>query len=202
MILASPAFLQSCVPTTKINGSTFCPAYLKEGDRVLLGALPSDNSDYHFDLIQKELKRRDVTISYAPQEDWNLRASGISNPLDTTYYKKLLQKGITHLLIISESSTRGDAYTYMTPFERSLEQNPYNVNTILDQPAKSKVEMLVKLISFRSGQVYAFQVSTNVGGLQIKDNDGGQTTVNPGGLAQARNVAIRKVAKRIVKYCK
>jgi hypothetical protein len=195
--------LQSCLPTTNFKGSNVCPAYLKTGDQILVNALAGDNWDHHLRLIRKEMKGRGVTILYAPEEEWSLRAAGIANPLDTMYYEKLLQKGITHLLLIREvSSSEGNLYDYKTPYELGLEQNPFDPYKIPARANPHKVELLMQLISLKTKQFYSFRVETQVSGVQVRDDEGGQSTVNAGGLTKARNVAIKKGVGRIGKYCR
>jgi hypothetical protein len=203
LLLLLILFLQSCLPTTHFKGSNVCPAYLKTGDHILVNALAGNNWDYQIRLIRKEMKGRGVNVLYAPEEEWSLRAAGIVNPLDTMYYEKLQQKGITHLLLIREvNSSEGNVYDYKTPYELGLGQNPYDPYKIPAQANPHKVEMLMQLVSLKTKQFYSFQVDTQVSGVQVRDDDGGQNTINAGGLTKARNVAIKKGVGRIAKYCR
>jgi hypothetical protein len=64
------------------------------------------------------------------------------------------------------------------------------------------VELAMQLFSLKTHDLYSFTIETNVGGVEIRDDDGGRSTVNAGGLDKARNVALRKGVQRIVKNCK
>jgi hypothetical protein len=196
-------FLHSCLPTTSFKGSKFCPSYLKKGDQILVNALADENWEYYIGLIRKEMKGRGVSVLYAPEEEWNLRAAGITNPLDTLCYTKLTRKGITHLLLVREvNSSEGDSYDYKTPYELGLEHNLYDPFKIPAHASPYKVELLMHLVSLETKQFYSFRVDTQVNGAQVRDDDGGQHTVNAGSLDKARNVAIKKGVARIAKYCR
>jgi hypothetical protein len=196
-------FVQSCLPSTSFKGSKFCPAYLKKGDQVLVNALAGGNSDYQISLIRKEMSGRGIKVLYAPEEEWNLRVAGVDNPFDTMFHEKLQQKGITHLLLIREvNSSEGYLYDYKTPYEIGLSQNPYGPYQSSAQASPYKVELVIQLVSLETRQFYSFQVNTAVNGVQVRDDDGGQNTLNAGSLVKARNVAIKKGAGRIAEYCR
>src|SRR5688572_19157075 len=202
LLLIIGFFVQSCLPSTRFKGSKFCPAYLKKGDQILVNALAGGNADYQINLIRKEMNGRGIKVLYAPEEEWSLRAAGVENPLDTLYHEKLQQKGITHLLLIREvSSSEGDLYDYKTPYEIALSQNPYGPYPISAEASPHKIELVIQLVSLATRQFYSFRVNTQVNGVQVRDDDGGRNTINAGSVGKARNVAIKKAAGRIAKYC-
>src|SRR5690606_32569481 len=192
-----------CLPGTTFKGTKFCPAYLEEGDAILVGALPMKNWESQVASIRKELKNRKIKVLYAPEEEWNLRAAGILNPLDTTYFTRLMEKGITHILLVTEvSANRGDVYSYKTPFEMAQELNPFYPYKSDQNDNDYTAELAIYLLSVKTKQFYSFTAESRINGVQIKEDDGGRTTVNAGSIDQARNIAIRKSAKRIAKYCR
>ena len=202
-IVITMFLLQSCFPGTTFKGTKFCPAYLEEGDAILVGALPMKNWESQVASIRKELKDRKTKVLYAPEEEWNLRAAGILNPLDTIYYTRLMEKGITHILLVSEVSAKeGILYDYKSPYEIAQEQNPFYPNTTTLNESDYSAELKIQLISVRTKQFYSFHATSQINGMQMDKDDGGRTTVNAGSVDQARNVAIRKSAKRIAKYCR
>src|SRR5690606_12016860 len=94
--------------------------------------------------IRKELKDRKTKVLYAPEEEWNLRAAGILNPLDSTYYKRLMEKGITHILLVSEvNANEGIFYDYKSPYEIAQEQNPFYPNTTMLNESDYSAELKI-----------------------------------------------------------
>ena len=147
------------------------------------------------------LSKQNIKVQYAPEEEFNLRATGVINPLDTTSYPLLIEKGITHVMVIREvRSQPGQFITSKTPFELSQDVNAYRSVAVNDD-ATSAVEIAMHLIRLKDGQDYSFLVTTNVSGVRTQGQDSGTTTVNAGGLTMARNVAIRKGVRRLSEIC-
>jgi hypothetical protein len=202
-IIASVWFVAACMPSTKVKGSQHCPAYLSYGDQILLNALPYSNSEYLVNEVRRTLKDRQVRVLYAPEEEYNLRAKGVRNPLDTSYYHQLFKNDITHILLITEVGYQEGSFTsYKTPFELSQEMNPFNAYSSMPNDESYKSEMAMVLISTRTKHHYTFHLETNVSGIKVREDEGGQTAVNAGGMTTARNAAIRKGAEVIARNCK
>ena len=164
--------------------------------------MPYDNIEHKLTVLRSELRKRNVEMLYAPEQEYPLRALGILNPLDTVSYPKLLTKGITHILLVNEIAATGAAlYSYKTPFELSQQFNPFNPYPGDVIAPASKSEMVFQLVSIKAGTVYSFSTTTQIGGLEIRGNDGGRTAVNSSSVDQARNIALKKGVQRINKYC-
>lgn len=200
ILIVVTILFHGCV-STRYTGTQHCAPYLKEGDKILVSALPSTNWEYQVNLIRKELKGRNVKVLYAPEEEFNLRAAGVINPLDSVFYTQLMKKGITHLLLIREVDSRqGDVWDYKTPYELSLELNPYHYYHTPDNEYKTVIAM--KLLSLNTKQLYSFTTETSISGVSINDKHGGSNDVNAGSIGRARNIAIKKGVRRIAKNCR
>lgn len=195
--------LTSCIPGTKFTGTEHCPAYLNNGDGVLVSALPYSNWELQLNAIKKELSRRKVMVRYAPEEEWNLRAMGVTNPLDTTFYPKLLEKGITHLLQVATGpASSGNALTSKTPYELLLELNPFQPYPATPATNVYKSEVTLHLIALKTKQVYSFNAETQINGVELRHDNGTRSNVNPGSIEQATFYVVKKSAERIARFCK
>lgn len=194
--------LQGCV-STRHTGTTHCPPYLKDGDKILVNALSSADWKHQVQLIWKELKDRNVEVLYTPEEEYDLRKAGVINPLDSGFYKHLLAMGITHLLIIREvDSKRGDLWIYRTPHESSVEFNPYYPEKGISDENSYRSEIAMQLLALDTKQLYSFITKTQVNDVNVRDKQGGNNNINASGAGHARNIAIKKGAQRIAAYCR
>lgn len=193
--------MASC-SSTQFGGDAHCPAYLAEGDKVLLTSLPFKDWELHLENIRRRVSSRKVEVLYAPEEEFQLRASGILNPLDSVYFTQLRKKGITHLMVITEGARKeGALISSRTPFEMSQEYNPYSSTSPEPDNTVSKAEIQVFFIRLENKQHYSFTAVTSVSGAEIRESNGGRTNVNAGGLSKARKVALCKSIQRITKEC-
>lgn len=195
------AIMPGC-SSTRFNGDAHCPAYLSGGDKILLTSLPFKNPELKLEDIRRQFSSRKVEVLYAPEEEFQLRASGVLNPLDSVYFPLLKKKGITHLMVITEGDHKEGAWiSSRTPFEVSQEYNPYSSTPDPTTNTMSKAEMNVFFIRLDNKQHYSFSAITSVSGAEIREDDGGRSNVNVGGLSKARNVALRKSIQRVTKEC-
>jgi len=194
--------LAGCISQTKFSGTTHCPSYLKDGDQILVNTLAFEHVSFKLELLRDELKGRNVKIVYTPEEEYTLRAAGILNPLDTASYTTLLRKGITHILLIHETSyQQGSALMSQTPFELALQFNLYNPYPGHNHTDTPTTEMLFHFISLKTKLRYAFTVRSQAGSMEVRDDDGDRTTFN-GSIDRARNVALKKGMQRIAENCR
>jgi hypothetical protein len=84
----------------------------------------------------------------------------------------------------------------------SHELNPFYPSTRDQNGNMHQAELAVDLLSIKTKQSYSFTVISRISGVEIRHDDGGQSSVNAGSVEQARNLSIKKSAKRIAKYCR
>ncbi len=203
ILFSALLLLTGCAPGTKFSGTSHCPSYLSDGDVILVSALRGNNQVLQLDAIRKKMSGRNVKVHYAPEEEYNLRAAGVTNPLDTAFYPTLLRNGITHLLQITpDRASSGRPYDYKTPYELSLELNPFHPSPPGGSQNVYKSVVTMHLISLKTKQYYAFKIESQIHGLEVRHDDGGRSNVNAGSVDQAMYYAVKKGADKISENCR
>ncbi|HEX8657874.1 MAG TPA: hypothetical protein VF690_10085 [Hymenobacter sp.] len=90
--------VSSCI-STRYQGMNTCPVTLGPTDKVLvlyLRPIPLARSATYFQALKKQFDEHRVPVRYAPEEEWELRAAGVNNPLDSTQYPALRRQGYTY----------------------------------------------------------------------------------------------------------
>jgi hypothetical protein len=192
----------SCV-TTRFQETTTCAVLLKSGDRCLLPWLPANESEILLRQINSQFQKKEVEVRYMPAEEWNLRAAGVSNSLDSAQFASLKKLGYSHFLLIKEISNRKEnSYAYFTPIELGWSKTLYGYNPLWDQQGNQS-ELIVQLIPI--GDLLAahqVKVKTTIGSLIVRHKDSSESYVNVSSVATARAIAIRKGIKKLFKDCK
>ena len=187
----------SCAKTQYIRTSPSA-IVLNSGAKCLVPHLPDRYTDYYLKDLTTIFERKNIDIKYFPQEEWNLRVSGVIDPLDSMSFSKLQKAGYTHLLVITELMNKsGDNLTYYTPPEV---ENRRNSSYRHDTSNQSKISMqLIPLSDVRAAHTVI--ASTRISSIGIRGKHGGETRVNPTSVNTARFKAMRKAAARMLEQC-
>jgi len=132
----------SCI-STRYQGMNTCTVILGPADKVLvpyLRPIPLVRSATYFQALKKQFDDHGVPIKYAPEEEWELKAAGINNPLDSAQYPALRRQGYTHLLLIErvaqqEAAGGWSAYTPWEVSQRNLPNQAARPLTEMDHQA-------------------------------------------------------------------
>lgn len=193
--------LTSCA-TTRFSHESPCLQVLEPGSRILVPWVPEDNATLYLDGLRRIYKAKDIEITSAHEQEWTLKASGISVPVDSTNNVALQELGFTHLLLIREiSHSSGSKYAYYTPLELSRE-NVISTYKPSWQEQGNRSELLLQLIPLNDPMAMKSLVTeTVISPMIFRDDNKGETHVNLTTVESARYKAMMKGGKRIVKKC-
>ncbi len=176
---------------------------LKSGDQYLMPWLPKDQSEILTESISSQFQKKGIDVRYMPAEEYNLRAAGVSNPLDSTQFASLKKLGYSHFLLIKEISNQNErAFSYFTSTELGWAKTLYPYNPSWNERGNQS-EVLIQLIPIGDlGGAHQVIVKTTIGHLTLRHKDSSETYVNVTDAATARAIAIRKGIKKLFEQCK
>jgi hypothetical protein len=197
--VASAFLLTSCAITTfkQVSPKT---AVLRPGDKCLLVNLPGQDHAMYTRTLASMLEKKRVEFKYLPAQEWELRAAGILNPLDSSKFEKLRDLGYTHLLAISELSNRSEnSFAYYTPAEVQMVEIAEVYNPRSTQNGNES-EILLQLVPISDiNATYALTAKTNITHMTIRGKDQSETFLNPTSVETARFNAAKKAAKKMLR---
>jgi len=199
------SLFSSCI-STRYQGMNTCPAALGPADKVLvpyLRPIPLARSATYFQALKEQFDAHQVPVRYAPEEEWALKAAGISNPLDSAQYPALRRQGYTHLLLIERVAQQEAAggWSAYTPWEVSQRNLPNQPVLPLDE-MNHQATLVFQLLSLQPRTVlFTGTVKTTVSPLASPDDDGGETYVNLGSVELATRKALKKGVQRLFDKC-
>lgn len=201
-LLFSSLLLAAGCATTRFSEPGPCLKAIKADSKLLVPWLPEKNRAFYLKGLERVYERQDIEVLSAAEQEWNLRAFGIENPLDTSSFGILEGAGFTHLLLIREISNRSESgYAYYTPAELSWENVLYaDKPSWHEQGNQSKIEMRLVPLDDVTG-AHTVIAETTIGHLAVRDKRGGETYINPTTIESARYKAMVKASKRMLKDC-
>lgn len=204
IILATLA--AGCVPTTRIIAPYACIEKLPTEEKVLFYYAPEPWSEQKFTLAEKRFASEKRTLKFTPREEYDLRRAGILNPLDSQYHKPLLQKGYSHILIITDHGGRQDASPVLsfTTLETSLSAAGTPTSHFNHLPENvSTASLGFFLYSLRDRRVYChFEVNARISPVQVNNGDGGTNSYNLSNVAMAESKALSRGIRHLLKQCR
>lgn len=188
--------------TTRINHQGPCLKELESGSRLLVPWLPEKNTEFYLNGLRKIHKRQNIEIISVAEKEWDLKAAGITDPLDSSNFPALRESGFTHLLLIQELSNRSESkYVYYTPEELSRENVIYAYKPSW-QERGNQSEILLQLVPLNDIKAtHSIVAKTVIGHLIVRNLDRGETNLNPTSVESARYKALVKAAKRMLDEC-
>ena len=201
VVLLPLLFSMGCT-TTRFRHPGPCLASLEPGSYVLVPWLPEENTGFYLDGLRKIHKRKNIALAFLAEQEWNLRLSGVADPLDSSNFDAMKASGFTHLLLIKELSSRRESlYAYYTQVELAR-GNTLSGDKPSWQERGNQSEIRLQLIPLNDLKATHTMVSeTVIGHLIVRDADKGEANVNPTGIASARYKAMIKGARLLLREC-
>lgn len=188
--------------TTRFSHESPCLKVLKPGSRVLVPWVPGANEEFYVRGLKKVYNKRNIEITSVHEQEWNLMASGVLDPLDSSSNAALQTLGFTHLFLIQELSYRSEIeYGYYTSLELSLENATYPHKRYWEG-RWNQSKLLLQLIPLDDIKAMNSVVAeTVVSPMVFGNKTKGETYINPTTVESARYKAMMKASKRIIKKC-
>jgi hypothetical protein len=188
--------LQSCANTT-FKGSKSCPLPILNNDKILVLNLPFNGNFAPFEGMKKQFAKKGVHAAYIFEEEWNLKAAGIGNPSDTAYASKMMGLGYRYLLSV-KGLERNSALLY----NQVAGTEQYGLAEVENEDGSSRATIQFELYSLEQKRVvFATNVKTTISPFTIPSKNG-KTEINISSSESASTIAMRKMAKKLMKVCK
>ena len=198
LFLTLVLFITSCA-STSYRGLDKKPPLL-QGDGILLSQIQGLSHPKSYNLYEEArviFQSTNNDLLYFPEKTYDLAAKGIPkdqlvvNELSLTTKQKIHQVLGVKYLLIAEIGNRHSA---------SL----YNHTAVNNNERSTEATVNFKLINLlHDAPSYDFRVNTNIGGLNINDDDGGEHQVNVTNdelaIAKAFKKGLKKLQKQILK---
>lgn len=78
----------SCV-TTRYSPETACLRALQENSKILIPWLPERNRQFYLKGLKNIHRKNAVSLTYMVQVEWDLKAAGVLDPLDSADFYRL-----------------------------------------------------------------------------------------------------------------
>jgi len=179
-----------------------CLRALEPQSMLLVPWLPEKNTEFYLKGLQKIYKKQNIEIAYAEEQEWNLRASGVTNPMDSSTFSLLKKTGFTHLLLLKEISSRSEStYASYTPLEVSQGSGMYGYKpSWQEQGNQSEISLqLVPLNDVKA--THTVIAKTIISHLMVRHKNKGESHINLTTVESARYKAMVKASKRMLEGC-